>query len=241
MTEVSTSGQPTEDAPRRPTERELRQLFYWLSLDWVALHAMTPPVSTARPSNEPRQSSSAREYGHPAEWVSDTCAHIATVLWQWHDAVAEQRNETRPRPLRRPMFVDPRGLRLVQRRLVPRTIHAPQRTVSEQDAIVRAWRYLEPRMWNLVALTVDEPEMFENEFTLHRTIRSRMGLGRGQYTLPVPCPSDDCNLLTLQRITYGDRDYVECGACGYEISAAYYPLLVKMAIDTWSDTPQEDQ
>lgn len=201
-----------QDAPRRRSPAEVRLLIYRLSLDWIALRS-TLPV----PAGDTSRRSNVREYGHPAEWASDTCDEIANQFFWWHHDLAQRRGETRPVGLHQ---------------------HTPNTTArTEQQVIVAAWRYLEPRIDDLIAMFDPATESIELGFQLHARIRARLGLSRGQYTLPVPCPVDECGMLTLQRIAGMERDFVVCGSCGYTIDAKHYPLLVRMAVDAWSDTP----
>lgn len=219
------------DAPERRvhTEHDIRRLLHRLALDWFQLQAIEAVPSTAPRADEPKRVSNVRTYGHPTEWVSDTRAMIATEFWWWHQELAEHRGETPPRPLLRPVLVTPD--RRVQ--LVPRSTRARHRTVSEQTAIVRAWKYLEPRIPELIRVTDPETEPFQPAFELHSQVRSRLGLSRRRWTLVMPCPA--CELKTLQRsVGFDKRDYVVCGApdCNWRIDGENYPLLVRMLVDT---------
>jgi hypothetical protein len=100
--------------------------FYQLALDWVLLHRSLP-----RPIQAQGRSSKYREYGHPAQWASDKLAQIAGLFYSWHDLLAEERNETPPRP-----------------------------KAAEVIHVVKAWQYLEPRFDQLVNL-VDRDDLRE--------------------------------------------------------------------------------
>ena len=111
------------DAPERKklTPHALRDHIRRLTLDWAYLRTNMPTP----PRSEGRQASS-HEYGHPAEWASDTAAKIVDILTSWHEALAENRNET------------------------------PPPTGSEQHRLRAAWQYLDPRCDQLTAYAEDE-------------------------------------------------------------------------------------
>ncbi len=226
---------PDRPEPRILSPHEVRLLMYRLTLDWVGLRlAEAAPSVSAPPSLTGARTSNVRTFGHPAEWASDTCALIATQFWWWHEDLSSRRGETPPRRLARPWFWDDRGHRVVPT-VVPRTRRAPARTATEQAVVKAAWKYLEPRVEELIEVSHPETEPFAPAFELHGSIRARMGLTQQQRTLPIPCPNNDCNLRTLQRIAGMEHDFIICGACKYTIKAEHYPLLVRMALDTITD------
>ena len=147
----------------------------------------------------------SREYGHPAEWASDMAAKIVDVLSSWHDLMAEKRNETPP----------------------------PDARYSERVRLHAAWKYLEPRCDQLVE-TVEHEALSEIP-AMHRHILNVLGISARKQVLPVPCPSVECGLRMLMRTVGIGEDFVTCGACGYTIREKYYPLLVRMALDTAMD------
>ena len=211
---------------RRVSAANLRRTLYWLSQDWIHLNT-TLPV----PSSPGGRSSNVRAYGHPAEWASDQCARISDLFWSWHDLVAELRDETPPAAV------------VVDRRRVRR----------EQDVIVAAWKYLEPRIDDLVAAGHDVPfdelpvpwyrkwdwdiddEAFDEVFDLHRHIRNRTGQSHAKVILPMPCPNLDCGMLALVRAQGMAQDFVICGACGYTVPDRHYRFLVDVLLDTLAD------
>jgi hypothetical protein len=117
MGDTMTSPEP-EEQQRKMTGEKARRNFYLLAVDWVHLHIWLPTP----PRREFVRHQKAREFGHPAEWASDRAAEIAAMFSEWHDLVAEHRNETAP----------PKG--------------------SEECRVVAAWKYLEPRFEQLVEL-----------------------------------------------------------------------------------------
>ncbi len=74
-------------------EHRLQLHLYWLTLDWLTL-TTTFPMPARRGSAG--RAAPTREYGHPAEWASDTAALIAHTLHGWHEALAEHLGETQP-------------------------------------------------------------------------------------------------------------------------------------------------
>ena len=146
--------------------------------------------------------SAYREYGHPAEWASDKAAQIAALFHSWHEMLADERNETPPPPTR----------------------------VAEVIQVSKAWTYLEPRIEQLVKLV--EPEAFRELVDLHHQIGNALGYGNPKQVLPIPCPDERCGLRTLTRNIAVGKDYIVCGSCGYSVSERYYPLLVRITLDT---------
>lgn len=211
-----------EQPARRMNPTHLRRTLYWLALDWINLttHLPTPP------KREQVRRSNTREYGHPAEWASDTAAEIADVFTSWHDLLAEERGE------RRPVFGIVHGTTHT-----PKTSPFHRRVESVQEArrrIVSAWKYLEPRCEQLVEL-VDYEDLRELP-ELHHKVRSTMGHYIPKYTLPIPCPNEECGLRTLVRVQGVGQDFISCDSCGYTIKEVHYPLLVRMTLDAFLST-----
>ena len=210
---------------RRVSPTRLRGVLYELTMDWIFLNEQLPIPSSAGG----QRSSNVRVYGHPAEWASDQCRRIADVLWSWHDAVAEHRGETRPRPI---------------------VGRAGTRGRREQQVIVDAWKYLEPRIEEILTERVPlsrmclpapwlwewmfEDDAFGELFDLRRTIKFRTAQARPKYVLPLPCPSSECGMRALERV-FGmkDRpDFIVCSVCGYTVNAENYSFLVRTLVDT---------
>jgi len=187
---------------KRMNPNHLRRTLYWLTLDWIHLHTELP--TPTRQGETTRIHASRREYGHPAEWASDTAADIVNKLTSWHDYLAEHRNET------------------------------PPPTGTEQRRLVAAWKYLEPRCEQLCNLV--EAEALQELPDLHHQIRHTLGQHTPKYTIPIPCPNDDCGLRTLMRVTGIDQEYITCDSCSYTIKEAHYPLLIRMTLDAFLAT-----
>jgi ribosomal protein S27AE len=101
----------------------------------------------------------------------------------------------------------------------------------EQHRIVAAWKYLDPRCEQLTELV--EPEALNELPELHQSIRRALQLDKPRYTLPIPCPNNECGLRTLIRTVHVGQDFIACGACGYTIKETHYPLLIRMTLDAF--------
>lgn len=101
---------------------------------------------------------------------------------------------------------------------------------TEQRRLVAAWKYLEPRCEQLTQLV--EAEALKELPDLHHKIRRALGHHTPKYTLPVPCPNEDCSLRTLVRVQGIGQDFIACDACGYTIKEVHYPFLIRMVLDT---------
>lgn len=220
-----TSPQPIDEdgapeKPKRMPAKRLRQTLYWLALDWIQLSGALPTP----PRGEGGRASNIKDYGHPAEWASDKARQIVDMVTSWHDLLAEQRNERRPtvgivfgaKP--HPKNPTPFSSRL-------------ESTQQDRIRLVAAWKYLEPRCEQLVGM-VDADDLKELP-DLHYGIRRTLGQNAPKYTLPMPCPNNECELLTLVRIQGVGQDFISCDACGYTIKDAHYPLLIRMALDAF--------
>lgn len=110
---------------------------------------------------------------------------------------------------------------------------------NEQHRLVAAWKYLEPRLEQLCELV--EHEALKELPDLHHGIRRALGHTKPRYTLPVPCPSTDCGLRTLERCIGIGQDFIICGACGYTVrddpAGNNYRWLVRVCLDTLIATP----
>jgi hypothetical protein len=106
-----------------------------------------------------------------------------------------------------------------------------QTALAERQRLVAAWKYLEPRCEQLVELV--EHEALKELPDLHHRIRRTLGANTPKYTLPVPCPNNECELLTLVRVQGVGQDFVSCDSCGYTIKEAHYPLLIRMTLDAF--------
>ncbi len=214
------TDQATTETPKPANPKHIRATLYRLTLDYLTLTTQFPTP----PRSSQSRRTTTREYGHPAEWASHHATLIADELTSWHDYLAEHRNETRPRRKRIGYKTDGR--------------HIWQYAVNEKDRTVAAVKYLEPRLEQLCDLA--PAEALKELPDLHHTIRRTLGYTRPRYTLPIPCPNDECGLKTLTREQGIGQDFIICGHCGYAIKAAHYPLLIRMALEAIvTDTPNE--
>ena len=208
MFEKSTSdARPDTDTPAAPKPANPHHI----RRDFYRL--ATDWIHLRRDLPQPIRSATTRKpaykvSGHPAEWASDQAALIAHRFWSWHDLLAQHRNERTPPPL----------------------------NTAEAVRVAKAWQYLEPRIDQLVDIVAAEALTEIGDH--HHKIRNSLGLNKPHEALPMPCPSTDCARRgTLTREVAIGRDLITCGACGYTVSEKYYPLLVRIAIDTLIDTP----
>lgn len=218
MFEKSTSDarqeETAEPKPRRMNPNHLRRTLYWLALDWIHLHEVMPPPSSG---GEKARTSNVKMFGHPAEWASVKAREIVDLMTEWHDYLADYRNETRPR--KKLMRLNDDG------------DDVWTWAVNDKHRMAAAWRYLEPRLEQLVELV--DAEALKELPDLHYGIRRALGASTPKYTLPIPCPNSDCELRTLVRIQGIGQDFISCDACGYTIKEAHYPLLVRMTLDAF--------
>lgn len=145
------------------TEHRFQLTLYWLVLDWINLITTFPTPARRAPAG---RASPTREYGHPAEWASDTAALIAATLHGWHEALAEHLEETPP----------------------------PATVTAESTRVTAAWHYLNPRAAALLEYAGEDAADEIRE--LHNRIRSTLGHTRPRYVLPTPCVSCGLRTLT---------------------------------------------
>lgn len=207
------AGMQAADKPKQMNPKHLRRTLYWLALDWINLTTTLPTP----PKREQMRRSNTREYGHPAEWASDTAADIADKFTSWHDYLAEERGE------KRPIIGAIVGGRTFRSRV--------EKNQDERRRVVAAWKYLEPRCEQLVQM-VDYEDLRELP-ELHHRVRSTLGHFMPKYTLPIPCPNEECGLRTLVRVQGVGQDFISCDSCGYTIKEVHYPLLVRMTLDAF--------
>ncbi|TXH48180.1 MAG: hypothetical protein E6Q97_25270 [Desulfurellales bacterium] len=134
-----------------------------------------------KPENRIRRSK-VIEYGHLAEWASDKAACITEVLSSWHALVADHRRET-----------------------------PPQTGVAEQVRIVKAWKYLEPRIEQLVTLVAadDLNELSE----IHLEIKRILKLDDAHANwLPIECGR--CDHKTVFSGVGENYGRIRCYSCG---------------------------
>jgi len=190
--------------PKPANPQHVRRDFYRLALDWIHLHTQLPT-----PAHTQGRRAKTQEYGHPAQWASDKAAQIADLFHEWHDLMAEHRNETPP----------------------------PPPTSAEKIRVTRAWKYLEPRIEQLV--TIVEAEALKEIPQLHHQIRNALGLNKPHEILPMPCPNSHCGLKTMCRTINVGTDTIRCATCGYTVhddpDGRNYQWLIRVCLDTLID------
>lgn len=213
------------EQPKKMPAGKLRDVLYWLALDWLHLSSMPSVAAQSVRRWELARHSNVRDYGHPAEWASGKATEIADLMTSWHDYLAEERNERLPR--RKRMRQDDEGTDVWAW------------AVNEKQRVVAAWRYLEPRCEQLVGLV--DAEALKELPDLHYGIRRALGASMPKYTLPMPCPNSECQLLTLTRVVGVGQDFICCDHCGYTVKEEYYPLLIRITLDTLISDPQTSE
>lgn len=184
MFEQSTSDARQDEAeaeapPRPANPHKVRLDFYHLAVDWLELRHNMP-----RPKHTQGRKAKRRESGHQSPWASDKAAQIAALFHDWHELVAEARNETPP----------------------------PSTTTAEQTRIVAGWQYLEPRIEYLT--TIVEAEALHEISELHHHIRRTIGYNNPPQRVSTPCNNcKSRTLLRHIRIgnSYVQCDNDECG------------------------------
>lgn len=195
---------------------EYSRRHYHQVLDRLALHYVLLRVTLPRPVAPPGEKVMrivAKEYGHPAEWASDTAALIATLFNDAHDDLADHLNHEPP----------------------------PHPGSREYGRVAHAHHYLTSWFHQLCTYPA-AADTAEALYDLDRHIRRGLGKTDPQRFLPVPCPACDL-LGLVRTIALDDgTDSVECRACGEKIPSERYgwwtrTLLNEVIADHHRDTP----
>lgn len=191
----------TRDTICEPSRRHYGLILDRLTLHYVLLRATLPkPVP---PPGERVMRVVAKEYGHPAEWASDTARAVADHFGETHEALAEH--------LHHPP---------------PRLLLAESRRVGEAHHYLTSW-FDQLCTWPAAGDTA------EALHELDRDIRRGLGKTDPRRFLPVPCPRPTCGLLGLVReVSYGNgEDRVTCHACGETIPSERYGWWTRTLLD----------
>lgn len=170
----------------------------WLILDYVTLRYYFPTPQTARTRTAPQAS---REYGHPAQWASDTARAIADCLDTTDEALRDHLGHTPP----------------------------PPRTRSETRVVNHAYRSLKTRIHDLANYPGTEA-FLEEASEIHHRIRRALGQTRQRKALALPCPNCT-HLPVFRTVYDDRRDVIECHHCGHEIKEQEYGLYARIIID----------
>jgi hypothetical protein len=191
----------TRDVICDSSRRHYATIIDRLVLHYVLLRATLPkPVP---PPGERVMRIVAREYGHPAEWASDTARSIADHFGETHEALAEHLRHRQPRGLR-----------------------AESQRVSDAHHYMTVW-FAELCTWPAAGDTA------EALVDLDRDVRRGLGKTDPRRFLPVPCPNPACELLGLVReINLGTgEDSVTCHCCGEVIPSERYAWWTRRLLD----------
>lgn len=185
----------TTDVICPPSRRRYERVLRWLADDYATLHAeLGQPTG---PAGE--HVTVSREYGHPAEHLSDLKREVVWKLGGWHNAVADHQGHT-PAP-------EPSGHR-------------------EARCVHLARNYLLAH-FEVLCIFPGARAAAHELHTLHGRIRATLGQSHRAKPLPVPCP--DCDMLAMVRTVGWDRsDSIECAACGYLINEQEYDLYARI-------------
>jgi len=168
MTSEGICTNPGRNGRDQGCQDKLQRDIRYLVADWVHLQALPAPIRRA----DAKVRRTTREYGHPAEWASDKAAHIAAILNDTHDALAEVLGHEPP----------------------------PHPGTSEKVRVRAAWSYLvahHPQLCRQYWVYDTAVEIREQ----HHHIRSRLGLTRPRIILPTPCPRCE-HLTLVRTIDY---------------------------------------
>lgn len=183
-----------EENDTRPYARLLDQLV----LDYILLRQTFPTPITARTRTAPKAS---REYGHPAQWASDTARAIADCLDATDEALRDHLGHTTPPPRHR----------------------------SEARVVNHAYNSLKARIQDLA--NYPGADAFHEEAShIHHQIRRALGQSRQRKALSLPCPSCDW-LPVFRTVYDDRRDTIECHNCGHEIKEQEYGLYARILVD----------
>lgn len=189
----------TRDVICEPSRRHYRKILDRLALHYVLLRLTLPkPVP---PPGERVMRIVAKEYGHPAEWASDTARAIATLFSDTHDALAEHLQHDPP----------------------------PHPGSREYGRVALGHHHM--TQWFAELCTMPGAgDTAEALYDLDRDVRRGLGKTDPRRHLPVPCPQCELLTLTRSLDTDG-TDSVECRACDHVIRAEHYGLWTRMLVD----------
>lgn len=189
----------TRDVICESSRRHYRQLLDRLALHYILLRVTLPrPVA---PPGEKVMRIVAREYGHPAEWASDTARAVADQLNDAHDSLAEHLQHDPP----------------------------PHPGSREYGRVALAHHYLTSWFDRLCTYPA-AGDTAEALYDLDRTIRAGLGKTDPQRHLPVPCPECEL-LTLVRSLDRDGTDEVTCRNCNHVIRAEHYGLWTRMLID----------
>lgn len=196
----------TRDTICMPSRRHYATIIDRLALHWVLLRRDLP--APAAPPGERVMRIVAKEYGHPAEWASDTARLIADQFGWAHDGLAEHLGHDGP----------------------------PHQSTREAGRVRTSHHYLTAWFERLCTYPA-AGDTAETMYDLDRDVRRGLGKTDPRRFLPVPCPNTECGLLGLVRtidLATGE-DHVDCHGCGEQIPAARYAWWTRTLLDEMLD------
>lgn len=173
-------------------------------LDKLALHYVLLRRDLPRPVAPPGERVMrvvSREYGHPAEWASDSSRAIADQLSEAHDGLAEHLQHDPP----------------------PHPGHSEVRRIVVSHHYLTAW-------FDRLCTYPAAGDTAEALYDLERAVRRGLGKTNPVRHLPVPCPECRLLTLVRTFDSVGG-DEVSCQACGHTIRPEHYGLWARMVID----------
>lgn len=198
----------TRDVICEPSRRHYR-----LILDRLALHYVLLRRDLPRPAAQPGERVMrvvAKEYGHPAEWASDTARAIADQLGLAHEGLAEVLGHDGP----------------------------PHEQSREHGRVAISYRYL-TNWFDQLCTYAAAADTAEALYDLDRHVRRGLGKTNPQRHLPVPCPSCDL-LTLVRNLDLDGTDLVECRACDEIIPADRYAWWTRTLLDEMDNDPPLD-
>ncbi len=169
-----------------------------LLLDYVELRTNYPSPITTRTRTAPK---SSREYGHPAQWASDTARAIADCLDATDEALRDHLGHLPP----------------------------PPRDRAENRVVAHAYKSLKARIEPLADFPGTEA-FWEEGREIHHTIRRQLGKTRQRRGLDLPCPNCRI-IGMRRTVYDDRRDIIDCPHCNYEIKEQEYGLYARILVD----------
>ena len=188
----------------RDTICDSSRRHYGQVIDRLVLHYVLLRVTLPQPVPAPGERVMrivAREYGHPAEWASDTARAIADQLGLAHEGLADHLGHDGP----------------------------PHEASREPGRVAISHHYL-TSWFDWLCTYPAAGDTAEVLYDLDRDIRRGLGKTDPQRHLPVPCPECEL-LTLVRSLDREGTDEVECRACGHTIRAEHYGLWTRMLID----------
>lgn len=178
--------------------RHVATLLDLLVIDYISIRETMPNPKTPRTRTAPQGS---REYGHPAQWASDTAKTIADCLDTTDEAIRDHLGHLPP----------------------------PPRARAESRVVNHAYLSIKARIETLADYPGTQA-FIEEANEIHNGIRRALGHNRQRNVLAVPCPGCS-NLPVFRTVYDDRRDVIECPHCGYEIKEMEYGLYARILVD----------